>query len=100
MLPGTQTGNSCGMADWDGGPPIQKGGLQSVFQLQGDHTPKPPKVYSRVLEGRVNQIVSVRIQEEHCGFRPGHGTPDWHPGRESMPPTPVFQGLVHELGKN
>ncbi|TWW54863.1 hypothetical protein D4764_0100890 [Takifugu flavidus] len=34
------------------------------------------KVYSGVLERRVCQIVEPRIQEEQCGFRPGHGTVD------------------------
>ncbi|TWW54768.1 hypothetical protein D4764_0161930 [Takifugu flavidus] len=29
---------------------------------------------SGVLERRVRQIVELRIQEEQCGFRPGHGT--------------------------
>ncbi|TWW62301.1 hypothetical protein D4764_04G0009480 [Takifugu flavidus] len=36
----------------------------------------PGKVYSEVLERRVRQIVELRIQEEQCGFRPGHGTVD------------------------
>ncbi|KAK0156607.1 LINE-1 reverse transcriptase [Merluccius polli] len=36
----------------------------------------PGKVYSGVLERRVHRIVEPRIQEEQCGFRPGHGTVD------------------------
>ena len=30
------------LADRDGGPPIQKGGPEGVFQLSGDHTSQPP----------------------------------------------------------
>ncbi len=36
----------------------------------------PGKVYARVLERRVWPIVEPQIQEEQCGFRPGHGTVD------------------------
>uniref|UniRef100_A0A669BS49 Reverse transcriptase domain-containing protein n=1 Tax=Oreochromis niloticus TaxID=8128 RepID=A0A669BS49_ORENI len=36
----------------------------------------PGKVYARVLERRVHPLVEPRIQEEQCGFRPGHGTQD------------------------
>ena len=36
----------------------------------------PGTVYSRVLERRIRLIVEPRIQEEQCGFRPGHGTLD------------------------
>ncbi|KAK3542227.1 hypothetical protein QTP86_018788 [Hemibagrus guttatus] len=36
----------------------------------------PGKVYSRVLERRVQPLVEPRIQEEQCGFRPSHGTLD------------------------
>ena len=36
----------------------------------------PRRVYSRVLERRIRQIVEPRIQEEQCGFRPGRGTLD------------------------
>uniref|UniRef100_A0A8C6P3P0 Reverse transcriptase domain-containing protein n=1 Tax=Nothobranchius furzeri TaxID=105023 RepID=A0A8C6P3P0_NOTFU len=36
----------------------------------------PGKVYSGVLERRVRRIVEPQIQEEQCGFRPGHGTLD------------------------
>ncbi|KAK3571245.1 hypothetical protein QTP86_005959 [Hemibagrus guttatus] len=36
----------------------------------------PGKVYSRVLERRVQPLVEPRIQEEQCGFRPGRGTLD------------------------
>ena len=31
----------------------------------------PEKVYSRVLERRIQLIVEPRIQEEQCSFRPG-----------------------------
>lgn len=34
------------------------------------------KVYSRVLEKRIQPIVEPLIQEEQCGFRPGRGTLD------------------------
>ncbi|KAK3518458.1 hypothetical protein QTP70_000645 [Hemibagrus guttatus] len=36
----------------------------------------PGKVYSRVLERRVQPLVEPRIQEEQCSFRPGRGTLD------------------------
>ena len=36
----------------------------------------PGKVYSKVLERRVRPIVKPHIEEEQCGFRPGHGTTD------------------------
>ena len=36
----------------------------------------PGKVYSKVLERRVWLIVESWIEEEQCGFRPGHGTTD------------------------
>ena len=36
----------------------------------------PGKVYYRVLERRVRLLVEPRIQEEQCGFRPGHGILD------------------------
>jgi len=36
----------------------------------------PGKVYSRVLERRLRPIVEPQLQEEQCGFCPGHGTVD------------------------
>lgn len=36
----------------------------------------PGNVYSRVPERKLRQTVKPRIQEEQCGFRPGHGTAD------------------------
>ena len=36
--------SASGLADRGGGPSIQKGGLEGVFQLSGDHTPQPPWV--------------------------------------------------------
>ncbi|TWW62709.1 hypothetical protein D4764_04G0013560 [Takifugu flavidus] len=36
----------------------------------------PGKVYSGVLERRVQRIVEPWIQEKQCGFRPGRGTED------------------------
>ncbi|KAK3516187.1 hypothetical protein QTP70_005689 [Hemibagrus guttatus] len=36
----------------------------------------PGKVYSRVLERRVQPLVEPQIQEEQCGFRPSRGTLD------------------------
>ncbi|KAK3555547.1 hypothetical protein QTP86_021786, partial [Hemibagrus guttatus] len=36
----------------------------------------PGKVYSRVLERRVQPLVEPRIQEVQCGFRPSRGTLD------------------------
>uniref|UniRef100_A0AAY5K902 Reverse transcriptase domain-containing protein n=1 Tax=Esox lucius TaxID=8010 RepID=A0AAY5K902_ESOLU len=36
----------------------------------------PGKVYSKVLERRVRQIVEPQIEEEQCGFRPGRGSTD------------------------
>ncbi|KAK3540800.1 hypothetical protein QTP86_001980 [Hemibagrus guttatus] len=36
----------------------------------------PGKVYSKVLERRVQPLVKPRIQEEQCGFRPSRGTLD------------------------
>ena len=36
----------------------------------------PGKVFSKVLERRIRPIVEPQIQEEQCGFRPGHGTTD------------------------
>ena len=34
------------------------------------------KVYSRVLERRVQLLVEPQIKEEQCGFHPGSGTMD------------------------
>ncbi|KAI3374957.1 hypothetical protein L3Q82_021489 [Scortum barcoo] len=69
--------STSGVANWGGGPSFLKGGPESVFQLQGDHTSQPPgKVYARVLERRIRPIVDPWIQEEQCGFRPGRGTVD------------------------
>ena len=34
--------SASGLADQGGGPSIQKGGPEGVFQLSGDHTPQPP----------------------------------------------------------
>ncbi len=31
------------MADRGGGPSLQEGGPEGVFQLQGDHTSQPPR---------------------------------------------------------
>ena len=36
----------------------------------------PGKVYSKVLERRVRQIVEPQIEEEQCRFNPGRGTTD------------------------
>ena len=36
----------------------------------------PGKTYFRMLGRRVQLLVEPRIQEEHCGFRPGCGTLD------------------------
>ncbi len=65
------------MADRGGGPSLQEGGPEGVFQLQGiTLLSLPGKVYARVLERRIRPIVEPRIQEEQCGFRPGGGTLD------------------------
>ena len=64
----------------------QTGGLVHLFK-KGDQSvcsnyqgitllSLPRKVYSRVLERRIQPIVEPRIQEEQCGFRPGRGTLD------------------------
>ncbi|MDF4367286.1 reverse transcriptase domain-containing protein, partial [Vibrio parahaemolyticus] len=49
--------------------PIFKKGDQRGLSLPG-------KVYSRVLEKRVQSIVEPQIEEEQCGFCPGRGTVD------------------------
>jgi len=36
----------------------------------------PGKVYSTLLERRLQRIVEPQLQEEQCGFRPGSGTVD------------------------
>ncbi len=36
----------------------------------------PGKVYSKVLERKVQPIIKSRIEEEQCGFHPGHETSD------------------------
>ena len=36
----------------------------------------PGKVYLRVLERRIWLLVEPQIQDEQCGFCPGHGTLD------------------------
>jgi hypothetical protein len=36
----------------------------------------PGKVYSRVLYGRISEVVDRQIQDEQCGFRGGRGTTD------------------------
>ncbi|KAK7901680.1 hypothetical protein WMY93_018449 [Mugilogobius chulae] len=41
---------------------------------EGSHSSASGQVYSRVLEMRIRSMVKPRIQEEQCGFRPGHGT--------------------------
>ncbi len=35
--------STSGMADRYGGPSLQEGGPEGVFQLQGDHTSQPPR---------------------------------------------------------
>ncbi len=35
--------STSGMADRGGGPSLQEGGPEGVFQLQGDHTSQPPR---------------------------------------------------------
>ncbi|TWW54144.1 hypothetical protein D4764_0165650 [Takifugu flavidus] len=64
--------------DWQTGvvvPLFKKGDRRVCSNYRGiTLLSLPGKVYSGVLERRVRQIVELRIQEEQCGFRPGHGT--------------------------
>ena len=66
--------SASGLADRGGGPSIQKGGLEGVFQLSGDHTPQPPWESLFIPEWRIWPIVEPWNQEEQCGVRPGCGT--------------------------
>ncbi|KAI3356573.1 hypothetical protein L3Q82_017772 [Scortum barcoo] len=75
--------SASGVANRGGGPSFVKGkgDLESVFQLQGDHTSQPPRkgLYARVLERRIRPIVAPSDSgrnKEQCGFRPGRGTLD------------------------
>ncbi|TWW64974.1 hypothetical protein D4764_22G0006210 [Takifugu flavidus] len=66
--------------DWQTGvvvPLFKKGDRRVCSNYRGiTLLSLPGKVYSGVLERRVRRIVEPRIQEEHCGFRPGCGTVD------------------------
>ena len=68
--------SASGLADQGGGPPIQKGGPEGVFQLLGDHT---PQLLESLFQGTGEENSAdsqTRIQEEQCGFCPGRGTLD------------------------
>ena len=55
--------------------PLFKKGNQGVFQLLGiTLLSLPGKVYSRVLERRVQLLVEPWTQEDQCGVRPDGGT--------------------------
>ncbi|TKS65499.1 putative uncharacterized transposon-derived protein [Collichthys lucidus] len=70
-------GSASGLADRGGGCPLQKGDRRMRSNYRGiTLLSLPRKVFSGVLERRVRKIVEPRIQEEQCGFRPGHGTVD------------------------
>ena len=58
--------------------PIFKKGEQRVCSSYRGITllSLPGKAYARELERRLRPIVESQIQEEQCGFRPGHGTVD------------------------
>ncbi|TWW74372.1 R2DM Retrovirus-related Pol polyprotein from type II retrotransposable element [Takifugu flavidus] len=66
--------------DWQTGVvvPIFKRGDQRVCSNYRGITllSLPGKVYARVLEKRIRLLVEPLIEEEQCGFRPGHGTTD------------------------
>ena len=65
-----------GLVDQGGGPSIQKGGLEDVFQLSGITLQLP---WENLFQGTGEEnwpIVEPRIQKEQCGFRPGLGTLD------------------------
>ncbi|TWW77246.1 hypothetical protein D4764_12G0006360 [Takifugu flavidus] len=66
--------------DWQTGVvvPIFKSGDQRVCSNYRGITllSLPGKVYARVLEKRIRLIVEPLIEEEQCGFRPGHRTTD------------------------
>ncbi|KAK3545227.1 hypothetical protein QTP70_002059 [Hemibagrus guttatus] len=58
-------------------PLFKKGDRRVCSNYRGiTHLSLPGKVYSRVLEMRVQPLVKPRIQEEQCGFHPGRGTLD------------------------
>ena len=60
-----------------GGSLFQEGRPEDVFQLTGiTLLSLPGKVYSRVLERRMQLLVEPRSKEEQCGFCPGCGTLD------------------------
>ncbi|KAK3569761.1 hypothetical protein QTP86_004186 [Hemibagrus guttatus] len=66
--------------DWAAGVvvPLFKKGDQRVCSNYRGITllSLPGKVYSRVLERRVQPLVEPQIQKEQCGFRPSRGTLD------------------------
>uniref|UniRef100_A0A8C6Q2D3 Reverse transcriptase domain-containing protein n=1 Tax=Nothobranchius furzeri TaxID=105023 RepID=A0A8C6Q2D3_NOTFU len=57
-------------------PIFKKGDLRVCCNYRGITLSLPGKVYSKVLERRVQSIVESQIEEEQCGFRPGRGTVD------------------------
>ena len=67
---------------WSGRPrwwfPFSKMGTRGCASIIGVITQLslPGKVYSRVLERRLRPIVEPQIQEEQCGFHPGHWAMD------------------------
>uniref|UniRef100_A0A671V1W2 Reverse transcriptase domain-containing protein n=1 Tax=Sparus aurata TaxID=8175 RepID=A0A671V1W2_SPAAU len=69
-----------GPLDWPTGvvvPLFKKGDRRVCSNYRGiTLLSLPGKVFSRVLKRRIRPIVEPRIQEEQCGFRPGHGTLD------------------------
>ncbi|KAI3361110.1 hypothetical protein L3Q82_013312, partial [Scortum barcoo] len=68
------------LSAWALEPSSLRGGLESKFHLQGDHTSQPPRESTharcRYWRGRIRPIVEPWIQEEQCGFCPGRGTLD------------------------
>lgn len=46
-----------------------------MFQLMRDHALEPPR--ETLFQGGIPSIADLWIQEEECGFSPGHGTLDW-----------------------
>ena len=76
-------GSASGQADWGGGPSIQKGGPEGVFQLSGDHTPQPP--WESLLQGTGEENLSDSRTSDSGGTMQFSSWP-WNTGPALYPP--------------